>query len=359
MIRFAWLQFRMQAAVAAGALAVVAVVLVLTGPGLVHLYDTTVANCAAHHDCSTATTDFTGTDGPLQVFLDFLLLVVPLLIGMFWGAPLVSREFEAGTFRLAWTQGVTRTRWLAVKLGLGAVASAAIAGLLSLMVSWWSSQLDYVSSDPFNSLRFGVRDVVPIGYATLAFTLGLTAGLLFRRMLPAMLAALVGFAAAREVVTAWVRPHLFTPLHQSLPITSATPVSIDQTSPGMVKAFESTRGISIPDAWVYSVKIVNRRPYPHDIFSQPSVSPRQLWSTESPGLHRHARRQVPPAGDLPASQPLLAHAVVRTGDLPRPVHRARRLLLLVDTPARQLTGVSGSSNWCPLSASPGAGASPT
>ena len=258
MIRFAWLQFRMQAAVAAGALAIVAVVLALTGPNLVHLYDTTVASCAVHHDCPTATTDFTDTDGPLQVFLDFLLLTVPLLIGMFWGAPLISREFERGTFRLAWTQGVTRTRWLAVKLGLGAVASAVIAGLLSFMVSWWSSQLDQVNADPFDSLRFGVRDIVPVGYAAFAFALGLTAGLICLRMLPAMLIALVGFIAVREAVTAWVRPHLFTALHQSLPITTATPVSIDQTSPGIIKAFESTRGISFPDAWVYSAQIVDR-----------------------------------------------------------------------------------------------------
>src|SRR6202023_706244 len=69
----------------------------------------------------------------------------------------------------------------------------------------------------------------------------LPAGLLFRRMLPAMLTALVGFIAAREALAAWVRPHLFTPLHQSLPITTATPVSIDQTSPGVIKAFENTR----------------------------------------------------------------------------------------------------------------------
>jgi hypothetical protein len=257
-IRFAWLQFRMQAALAAVALTIVAVVLALTGPNLAHLYDTTIASCAAHHDCPAATASFTGTDGPLQVFLDFLLLVVPLLTGMFWGAPLVSREFETGTFRLAWTQGVTRSHWLAVKLGLGAVASAALAGLLSLIVSWWSSNLDYVNADPFNSLRFGVRDVVPIGYAAFAFTLGLTAGLLFRRMLPAMLTALAGFAAAREAVTAWVRPHFFTPLHQSLPITTATPVSVDQTSPGVIEAFESVRGISLPNAWVYSAKIVDQ-----------------------------------------------------------------------------------------------------
>src|SRR5690242_7541313 len=67
------------------------------------------------------------------------------------------------------------------------------------------------------------------------------------------------------------------------------------------------------------------------------MSPRQLRPAEPPGLHRQARRRIPPAGDLPARQPLLAHAVERTGDLPRPVHPARRLLLLVDTPARHLT----------------------
>jgi hypothetical protein len=166
MIRFAWLQFRMQAAIAAGALAIVAVVLAVTGPNLVHLYDTTVAACGAHHDCSDATTAFTDTDGPLQVFPDFLVLLVPLLIGMFWGAPLVSREFETA--------------------GRGALASRLTAGLLSLMVTWWSSDLDLVSADPFNPLGFGIRDLVPAGYAAFAFTLGATAGLFSRSRAPAV-----------------------------------------------------------------------------------------------------------------------------------------------------------------------------
>jgi hypothetical protein len=256
MIRFAWLQFRPQAAMAAGALAIAAIVLAVTGPNLAHLYDTTVANCASQHDCTTATVVFTSSDGPLQVFLDFLLLFVPLLIGMFWGAPLVSREFETGTYRLAWTQGVSRTRWLAAKLGLGALASMAAAGLLSLMVSWWSSELDKVNADSFNPLGFGVRGVVPVGYAAFAFVLGVTAGLLFRHLLPAMLTALAGFAAAREIVTRWMRPYLFAPVHQTLPITTASPLSFEQSTTSMT-VFESTKGVSLPDAWIYSVKIVD------------------------------------------------------------------------------------------------------
>ncbi len=261
MIRFAWLQFRTQAALAAGVLAIVAVVLAATGPNLVHIYDTTVASCAAQHDCSTAATAFTDTDGPLQVFLGALVLLVPLLIGMFWGAPLVSREFETGTFRLSWTQGITRARWLAVKFGLGALVSMAAVGLLSLMVTWWSSQLDKVSADQFNPLGFGVRDIVPIGYAAFALVLGVTAGLVLRRMLPAMLTALAGFIAVREIVTLWVRPYLFAPMHKSLPIIAASPLSFDQTPTGITVS-ESARGVGLPNAWVYSVKIVDNGGHP-------------------------------------------------------------------------------------------------
>ena len=42
----------------------------------------------------------------------------PLLVGLFWGAPVLAREFERGTHRLAWTQSVPRRAWLVVKLGV-------------------------------------------------------------------------------------------------------------------------------------------------------------------------------------------------------------------------------------------------
>ena len=62
MIRSTWIQFRTQAVVAIGGLVVVAVVLAVTGPHLVHLYDTTVATCAARGDCSSATSSFLRND---------------------------------------------------------------------------------------------------------------------------------------------------------------------------------------------------------------------------------------------------------------------------------------------------------
>ena len=55
------------------------------------------------------------------------LAVLPALVGLFVGAPLLARELEHGTHRFAWTQAVTRRRWLLSKtafLALGTVAAA-------------------------------------------------------------------------------------------------------------------------------------------------------------------------------------------------------------------------------------------
>jgi ABC-type transport system involved in multi-copper enzyme maturation permease subunit len=256
MIRFTWMQARLQTAIAVAGLAIVAIVLVITEPNLVHVYDTTVVTCVADHDCGTATTAFLGTDSTLQNFANFLLLLAPALIGIFWGAPLVAREYETGTFRLAWTQGVTRTRWLNIKLGIGVAASMIVVGLLSLIVTWWSMLLDQVSMDPFSPLGFGVRDITPVGYAAFGFVLGVTAGLLLRRSVPAMVATLVGFVAVREAVTYWVRPNLVAPLHTSIAISSSSPLSVGSVN-GQVIVTALTTGID-PNAWVYSSKIVDQ-----------------------------------------------------------------------------------------------------
>ena len=208
MIRLTWRQFRAQATVAFGALAVIAVALAITGPQLVHLYHTSVVPCQAQGDCSIATSAFVSRDKLLQG-LGVVLVVVPGIIGVFWGAPLLARELETGTYKLAWAQSVPRKRWLAVKLGLVGLSSIAVAGLLSLMVTWWSSPIDRVNADPFTV--FDQRGIVPFGYAAFAFALGVTAGMLLRRTLPAMAATLVVFTGARLAVTNWVRPYLLAP----------------------------------------------------------------------------------------------------------------------------------------------------
>jgi hypothetical protein len=172
---------------------------------------------------------------------------------MFWGAPLIAREFETGTLRLAWTQSVTRRRWLAVKLGVVAAASAVAVGLLSLMASWWFSPIDSVTRNRFGLAPFGLRGVVPAGYALFAFALGATVGLLIRRTVPAMAVTLVGFVAARLAATYWVRPHLMAPAHLDMAIGPNSGLGF--TGPPSWVAVPTP---DIPNAWLYSASVVNQ-----------------------------------------------------------------------------------------------------
>jgi hypothetical protein len=124
-IRFAWLQSRMQTLIAAALLIALALAAAITGVQLSHLYNDLVAHCRT--GCDLATTRFLSHDKFMDQTLDILARAVPALLGIFWGAPLVAREFETGTDRLAWTQGVSRSRWLITKLSLGGLATAAPA----------------------------------------------------------------------------------------------------------------------------------------------------------------------------------------------------------------------------------------
>ncbi len=210
MIWLAWRQFRVQAYVAVGLLAVMAVALLMTGPHLAHVYDTVILHCQAHGDCESVKQSFLTRDRLLR-HLTVVTLVVPALVGMFWAAPLVAREMESGTFRLAWTQSVTRSRWIATKLAVIGLASVAVTGLFSFMVTWWTSPFDAIKDFPFSN--FELRDIAPMGYAAFAFALGVAAGAVIRRTLPAMAATLVAFAGVRVAFTQWVRPRFASPLH--------------------------------------------------------------------------------------------------------------------------------------------------
>jgi hypothetical protein len=259
MIRFAWLQARTQTAVALGALVVVAIVAAATGPHLVHLYDTNVATCVAHGDCSTAVDAFLRNDKNLGVSLGILVIVIPGLIGLFWGAPLIARELEEGTYRLAWTQSVTRTRWLAVKIAVVGLAGMAVAGLLSLLVTWWASPIDRVNANRFSPPVFDERGIVAIGYAAFAIALGVTVGLLIRRTVPAMATTLAAFAAVRLTTILWLRPHLIKPLHR---ISQLSPraIGLRSTNSGHFSLLPPSP--HLPNAWIYSTHFADGSGHP-------------------------------------------------------------------------------------------------
>jgi hypothetical protein len=238
-------QFRAQAIVAAAALGALAVLIVLVGLHVWDDFDHNVASCAHSTDCAAASTNFVNTFSEMWTWLNGLMLVVPGLVGVFWGAPLVARELETGTFRLAWTQSISRARWTIVKLGLLGLAAMVVAGLCSLLVTWWSSPLDFAgAAGPF--ANFDARDIAPIGYAAFAFTLGVAAGAVLRRTVAAMGVTLVVFAGVRVAFVEWVRPHLMAPF------VTRTPFSV--TTPRRVQI-----GAQLPHgAWVISSWLVTR-----------------------------------------------------------------------------------------------------
>ena len=209
--------------------------------------------CATHDDCQSATSAFLSTDGTLRTWLGILVIVVPGLMGVFWGAPLVARELEAGTFRLIWTQSVSRTRWLVTKVAVIGAASMTMAGLLSLMVTWWASPLDRANTQIYST--FDERALVPIGYAAFAFALGVTAGIVIRRVLPAMAATLVAFVGVRLTFTDLVRPHLASPMVRDLALSPAT-AGYGSFNSGPANLIANPPNVA--NVWVYSANIVDR-----------------------------------------------------------------------------------------------------
>jgi hypothetical protein len=204
--RFAWLQARNQNLLAAAILAALAALAAVTGVHLAHLYDSLVAHCPRNQDCQLASEQFTAHYTFLQNSFTLIPRLVPALLGIFWGAPLFARELETGTFRLAWTQSVSRSRWLLTKLAIGALATVLAAGVLTVIITWWSTDLERVDASRYG--LFDARDLAPVGYALCAFALGALAGVVIRRTVPAMAASLAVFIFVRIAVQQWVRPHL-------------------------------------------------------------------------------------------------------------------------------------------------------
>jgi ABC-type transport system involved in multi-copper enzyme maturation permease subunit len=251
MIWLTWRQFRVQAAAVYAAIAAVAVYLAITGPRLVHL---------AQLDGSIFD-KLTRSDRNLFAAGVVVLAVAPAVIGAFWGAPMVARELEAGTHRLVWNQSITRTRWLATKLGVTTLSAAVAVGALTLAVSWWSDPIDGALSSTHGSLparmtpvTFAMRGIAPVGYTVFAVVLGVTFGVLIRKSLLAMALTLAVFAFVQIAMPLWVRPHLVAPVEKLVTMSRSTldGIMIDEKGDVRLSARTGAKG-----AWVLTNQTVD------------------------------------------------------------------------------------------------------
>jgi hypothetical protein len=312
MIWLTWRQFRAQAITAVAALAVFAILLVLTESHMASLYDTSGIVGCHRGACAAAATQFlqdlsSGRGVPFlpdganaYVILYFLsvlvILVAPAILGIFWGAPLIARELETGTCRLAWNQSVTRTRWLAVKLVLTGVAAMVATEAFSLLQAWWAAPIgkavglgggaSIMSEGRFGTFVFPTHGITPLGYAAFGFALGVTAGLLIRRAIPAMAVTVAIFAVVQLVTSLWIRPDLL-PSNQTITTIAAAGANA-RLGNDATMTVNAAAVPGHPGAWITSSEAVNAAGQPVSTIPAACTSaiPRLQGPDGSPALNK-------------------------------------------------------------------------
>ncbi|MEU6242828.1 ABC transporter permease [Streptomyces sp. NPDC047024] len=193
--------------------------LVLAGSGLLLWVGGPLADRAARawqelQACQVACTIDTGNYAPLYELLTEAMILLPFLVAVWAGAALTARETESGTAALAWTQGITPVRWLAVRLALPAAAVTAGAILLVALHRYaWQATANQVGLRPAWWLprTFHANGPTTVAVCLAALAAGALTGLLVRRTLPS-----IGITVAATVLlyagAHWLMPYLWPPV---------------------------------------------------------------------------------------------------------------------------------------------------
>jgi hypothetical protein len=286
-----WRLHRNQAYIAGAALAVMGALLLITGIAMARDYHAFLASCAAARSCGNTSQLFAG-DRAVTSLVN-ATMAVPLLFGLFWGAPLLAREFEDGTHNLAWTQGVTRRRWLNHTILWPLLAAAGWGAAMAALVSWWRGPQNAVGAPVrLATFTFDIQGFAPVAYAVFAVALGIAAGALLRRVLPAMAVTFTVFTGLRFLIAEYARPHYLTPVSRSLP-----PFSDNAAPRGALVLSNATLG---PDGHNYSAGLGFQQ-FPAACRANGPQAPRQQNSClASHGFHTQILYQ--PAGRFWALQ---------------------------------------------------------
>jgi hypothetical protein len=213
MIWLTWRQHRIEGLITLGVLVVAGVFLLLSGNSMAHtLQDSGLGTCLSQHPnggsngpCNALGSLFLNQYGPFIPFASALLLL-PILLGVIVGAPLVAREYEQRTHLLVWMQSVTRTRWVTVTLALVVGASLLAAGVLLALLNWWYHPFDLLIGK-FNPVAFDYTGPVIIASSLMCLTVGIAAGTLTRRTVLAIFLTFALIAGIRIVVEFNLRPN--------------------------------------------------------------------------------------------------------------------------------------------------------
>jgi ABC-type transport system involved in multi-copper enzyme maturation permease subunit len=216
MIWVSWRQHRTQAIACLGVLAALAMYAIVLGTSMRTAFSNDgLPACLARSQgtiCEDAIHAFTDEFGSaVNIAFYSVLLIAPGLLGVIIGAPLIASELEYGTWRLAWSQTIPRTRWLAVKLALVTGGLIVLGAAITAVITWYRAPMDQLTGHFLQNI-YDYEGLVLTAYILCAFGFAVLAGLLIRRSIPAMIAAFIPWLAIRLVVEFLLRPHFMTPL---------------------------------------------------------------------------------------------------------------------------------------------------
>jgi hypothetical protein len=224
-----------------------------------------------------------------------LSIVLPVILGAFVGATLVAREREQVTNVLVRTQTVTRPRWLYSQIAAALAGTVVASAVVSALVTWWSNTPNALDGNRFEGAQFDTQNVLPIALAIFAVALGIAAGCILRRTLPALATTVAVYVGVRLPVSVYLRPHYLKPITRS---------------------FSAQRGYHRPVRVMDDEGAHGRRGGQEREFSDPDspvVPADPPGRVELPGPPR-----LPHGRDVPAAESLLAVPVDRIGDLRGP-----------------------------------------
>jgi hypothetical protein len=248
-----WRQHRKQWFVFLALLAVFVAVAIPSGLNFWHDYQRLSAACSQAGNCNA--TDLRDTifntqlDALITNAVKFGLLAIPFVLGLFWGVPLLAKEYAEKTNKLVWTQGISRKKWLTAKLAWVLGATVLYVGALSAVATWFSHTGNTVNHDRFSILAFSSQGMVPVAVAVFAVSVGILSGALFKKLIPALGVTIGLLLLAQVVVPLLGRTHYIAPKVYNTP-------SLLNSADG--NPFEPTVPSSV-GAWTVGEKMVNSK----------------------------------------------------------------------------------------------------
>jgi hypothetical protein len=213
MIWVGWRQQRVETLIAAAMLAVLTAVAIPVGMHMASVYSHEHLAACAKDLSPAACGNFLGSFQLRFNGLNLLFTwstIVPALAALLFAAPFLV-DIDNGTYRLYWTQSITRQRWVVTKLGLSVAATIAVAACLIVLATWARAPLDHLNGR-LSTNAYDAEGIVPVAYALFVLGVAVAIGALWRRTVAALLSAFAVYVVGRAFVDSWLRQRLLSPV---------------------------------------------------------------------------------------------------------------------------------------------------